>query len=242
MVELPQFRELLHQRRDELLGRFERRQRIGDDERFHAGERIERHLRHHALVQLFDIHAAVMRERHGRRPEMSGVADGEIHLVLRRHCAFECHTVRLGELVAVAVLDEVKPFLFLQRCLQILRATEQSRLAFLAHAALEYRLDEDRAVTLDERLDLLFAGVWSQHFGRWKAGELQQFRAVEHACNLHRFLLAPHSHWSAASATRRKCTTHSLFGYRTIESWTSGSEVGKSQSIRPRNKRKMMPR
>jgi len=58
---------------------------------------------------------------------------------------------RSGDLVSVAMLDEIQPLLFLERRLEVLRATEKSCLAFLANTTLEHRLDEDRPVTLDRR-------------------------------------------------------------------------------------------
>ena len=87
--------------------------------------------------------------------------------------AFEGHAVGLRDLVAVTVLDEVETLLFLERRLEILGAAEKPGLALLAHPALEHRLDEHRAVPLDQRLDLFLAGVGTEHFGCGKAGELQ---------------------------------------------------------------------
>ena len=118
-------------------------QRVGDDERLQAGQRIERHLADHASVELLDVHAAVMRERHRRRAKARRIGDREIDLVLGRHAGFEGHAIGLGRLVADAVLGEVQPLLFLERGLQVVRAAEQARLALLADAALEHRLDED---------------------------------------------------------------------------------------------------
>jgi hypothetical protein len=46
--------------------------------------------------------------------------------------------------------------------LQIL-ARREARLALLADAALEQRLDEYRAVAVDQRLDLLLARVRAEH-------------------------------------------------------------------------------
>jgi hypothetical protein len=62
-------------------------------------------------------------------------------------------------------------------------------IALLAYAALEHGLDEDLAVALEQVLDLFFAGVGAQHLGGGEAYELQQLRAVQHACHLHRALL-----------------------------------------------------
>ena len=72
-------------------------QRVGDDERLQAGQRIERHLRDAVLVQFLDVHAAVMRQRHRRRAEVGRIGDREIDLVLGRHRAFEGHAVGLGD-------------------------------------------------------------------------------------------------------------------------------------------------
>src|SRR5437870_2748787 len=87
--------------------------------------------------------------------------------------------------MAVTVLDEVEPLLLLERGLQVLGTAQQARLAFLADAPFEDGFDEHRAVALDERLDLLFARIRSQHLGRRKADELQHPGAIQHACDLH---------------------------------------------------------
>src|SRR5204863_7525759 len=69
--------------------------------------------------------------------------------------------------------------------LKILRPAEQSRLAFFADAAFEHRLDEYRTVSINEGLDLLFAGARTEDLGRGKTDELQQLRPVEHSGDLH---------------------------------------------------------
>jgi hypothetical protein len=60
MHQLPQFRQVLDQRRDDLLGRADVGQRIGDDESLEAGQSLERDLRDLLLVQLLDVDAAPM--------------------------------------------------------------------------------------------------------------------------------------------------------------------------------------
>ena len=170
------------------LRRLELRQRVGDHEGLEAGQRIERDLRDQALVELLDVDAAVVGERHGRRAEVGRVGDREIDLVLGRHRGLEGHAVGLGDDVADPMLDEIEPLLLLQRGLEVGRAPEQAGLALLADAALEHRLDEHRAVAVDQALDLVFAGVGAENFRRRKARELQQLGAVKHACDLHRLL------------------------------------------------------
>ena len=86
--------------------------------------------------------------------------------MLGRHRGFERDPVGLGHGVADPMLDEVEPFLLLQRGLQIRRPAEQPGFAFLADAALEHRLDEDAAVAVDQRPDLFLAGVGAEHFRR----------------------------------------------------------------------------
>ena len=183
--QLPQLGQLLHQRRDDFLRRADLGQRVGHHERLEAGQRVERHLRHLALVELLDVHAAAMRQGHRRRAKVGRVADREVDLVLGGHAGFEGHAVGLGLDVADLVLGEVQAFLLGQRGLQVLRAAEQAGLALLADAALEYRLDEDQAVLVDQRLDLLLAGVGAEHFGGGEAREFEQTRAVQHSGNLH---------------------------------------------------------
>ena len=67
--QLPQLRQVLHQRRDDLARRADVGQRVGDDEGLQSGQRIERHLRELGLVELLDIDAALVRQRHRRRAE-----------------------------------------------------------------------------------------------------------------------------------------------------------------------------
>ena len=55
------------------------------------------------------------------------------------------------------MLGEIQPFLLGQRGLEVARPADQPGLALLADAALEHRLDEDLAVAVDERLDLVLA-------------------------------------------------------------------------------------
>ena len=105
--------------------------------------------------------------------------------MLGRHCALEGDAVRLGELVAMAMLDEVKPLLFLERGLEILGPAQQACLTLLADPSLEYGLDEHRAMALDERLDLILARIRPKHLGSREADEPQHSAAVEHARNLH---------------------------------------------------------
>jgi hypothetical protein len=173
VIELPELGQVLNEGRDDLLRRVQRAQRVGDDECLEPGQRIERNLRHLALVQLLDSYAAVMRERHRRRTEVSRVGDREVHLVLRGHGAFERHAVGLGHLVAVAMLDEVEPLLFLQRRFQIRSPAEETGLALLADATFEDRLDEHRAVAVDQRFDFVFGGTRTEHLGGGKLDELQ---------------------------------------------------------------------
>ncbi len=149
------------------------------------GQRIERDVRDQRLVELLDVHAAVVRERHRRRPEPRRVGDREVDFVLRRHRALEGDAVRLGRLIAVTVLDEVQPLLLLERGLQVARAAEEPGLALLADATLEQRLDEHRAVAIDQRLDLLLARVRAEHLRDGKAGKAEELGAVQHACDLH---------------------------------------------------------
>src|SRR6476620_11541639 len=105
--------------------------------------------------------------------------------MLGRHRALESDAVRLGELVAMAMLDEVKPLLLLERGLEILGPAQQASLTLLADPSLEYGLDEHRAMALDEPLDLILARIRPQDLGSREADEPQHSAAVEHARDLH---------------------------------------------------------
>ena len=105
--------------------------------------------------------------------------------MLGRHRALEGDAVRLGELVAMAMLDEVKPLLLLERGLEILGPAQQASLTLLADPSLEYGLDEHRAMALDEPLDLILARIRPQDLGSREADEPQHSAAVEHARDLH---------------------------------------------------------
>ena len=183
--ELPQFRQLLHQRRDDALRRIEVGQGVGHHERLEPGERIERDARDQLPVQLLDVDAAVAAQSQGRGAKARAVGDGEVDLALGRHRAFEGDAVGLGGEVAGAVLDEIEPLFLFQGGLEIGGAAEQAGLALLAHAALEDRLDEDRSVAADQRLDLVLARRRAEDLRRGMARELEQPRAVQHAGDLH---------------------------------------------------------
>ena len=171
MKELPQFRELLHQRRDDALRRVEVGQGVGHHERLEPGERIERDARDQLPVQLLDVDAAVAAQRQGRGAKARAVGDGEVDLALGRHRALEGDAVGLGGEVAGAVLDEIEPLFLFQGSLEIGGAAEQAGLALLAHAALEDRLDEDRSVAADQRLDLVLARRRAEDLRRGMARE-----------------------------------------------------------------------
>src|SRR5260370_8915534 len=78
------------------------------------------------------------------------------------------------------MLDEVEPLLLLERGLEILGPAQQACLALLAHSALEYGLDEHRAMALDQRFDLVLARVRTQHLGGREADELHHSATVNH--------------------------------------------------------------
>src|SRR5260370_1233309 len=93
--------------------------------------------------------------------------------MLGRHRALESDAVRLGELVAMAMLDEVKPLLLLERGLEILGPAQQASLTLLADPSLEYGLDEHRAMALDEPLDLILARIRPQDLGSRMEGRMR---------------------------------------------------------------------
>ena len=215
VVQFPQFRQLLHERRNQRCRRVEVRQRIGDDKRLEAGQRIERHPGDPARIELLDVYPALVRQGHCRRAKPRRVCNREIDLVLCRHRAFECHAVRFGDRVADAVLDEVKALLLVEGGLQIGSAADEPGLALFADAAFEDGFYEHRPVLLDEGLDVLLAGVWAEHFGGRIAGELQQLCAVAHAGDFHRSL--PPGECVCPEITRdRRETGASLRGFGQI--------------------------
>ena len=183
--QFPQLGQLLHQRRDDLARRADVGQRVGDDEGLEAGQRVEGHRHDLGLVELLDVDAATVGDRDRRRAIASVVGDREVDLVLGRHAALEGHAVGFGEGVAVAVLGEVEALLLGQRAAQIGGSADQSRLALLADAALEQRLDEDLAVALDQIPDLVFRGVGAEHLGGRKVDVPEQRRPVQKSGQLH---------------------------------------------------------
>src|SRR5260221_180984 len=100
VIKLPELGQALYQGRNQLPWRLEIRERVGDHECFQARQWIEGDLGDSRSIELLDIHAPVVSQRHGWRPELSGVSDGEIDLVLGRNAAFEGHAVGLGALIA----------------------------------------------------------------------------------------------------------------------------------------------
>ena len=183
--ELPKLRQLLHQGRDDLLRRADIGERIGDDERLEASQRVEGDARDLAVVELLDVHAAHVGQGHCRRAKLGSVSDRKVNLVLGRDSAFESDPVCLRICIAMAMLSEIETLFFLKRRLEVGRLADQSRLAFFADPALEHGLDEDQLVPLDKIADLVLARAGPEHFGGRKVDVLQEWRAVEHPCDLH---------------------------------------------------------
>jgi len=184
--QLPELRQLLHQGRDDLLGRANVGQRVGDDEGLEPGQRLERHRGDLRRAQLLDVDAAAMGEGHGGRAVAGVVGDREVDLVVGRHAGLEGDAVGLGAGVAVAVFGEVQALLLGKRGLEIAGPADQIGLALLADAAAEQRLDEDQAVAADQVLDLVLARVRPQHLRGRESDMAEQPRSVEHAGQLHR--------------------------------------------------------
>src|SRR5262249_28051832 len=183
--QLPELRQLLHQRRNDFLGGADVAQRVGDYEGLQSGQRFERHLRDLALIDLLDVDTPAMGKRHRRRAVMRRISDREIDLVLGGDTALESDSVRLGPRVAVLVFDEVKPLLLFERGLEVARAADQAGLALLADAAAKYRLYENELMAVDEALDLLLCSLRSEHFGCGKVHVLEQRRTIKHSGNVH---------------------------------------------------------
>ena len=184
--QLPELRQVLHQRRDDLLRRPDVAERVRHHEGLQPGQRLERHDGDVRLRQLLDVHAAAVGQRHRRRPEVGVVGDREVDLVLGRHPGLEGHAVRLGMGVAVPVLAEIEPLLLGQRLLQRPRLADQPGLALLADPAAEHRLDEDQPVPVDQVLDRILGSVRPEHLGGREVDVGEQSRAVEQAVQLHR--------------------------------------------------------
>ena len=83
------------------------------------------------------------------------------------------------------MLDEVQPFLFPQRGLEVARPADQTGLALLADAAPKQRLDEDELVAVDQALDLVLRCAGSEHFGGGEIHMLEKLRTIQHPGNLH---------------------------------------------------------
>src|SRR6516162_1025000 len=189
VIQLPQFGQLLHQGRNDVLRRVQVRQGVGDHESVQPGQRIERNLCDEVFVQLFDVHSPAVSQGHGWGAKTSAVGDGEIDLLFSRYGSLESHAVCLRHSIANAMFDEIEAFFLSQRGRQVGSSADHSRLALLTHAAFKHWLDEHRPVTTDECLDLVFARVRSQYLRGGIAGKLQQLRAVEHSRDLHVILL-----------------------------------------------------
>jgi hypothetical protein len=183
--QLPQLRQVLHQRRDDLARSADVGQCVGDDESFQARQRVERNRGDLVLAELLDVDAAAVRDGDGGRPEARVVGDREVDLVLGRHAAFEADAIGLGDDVAVAVLGEVQALLLGERLRQRGGTPDEPGLALLADRAPEQRLDEHLAMAPDQVLDLVLAGIRAEHFGRWEVDVLQQRRAVQQSGELH---------------------------------------------------------
>ena len=155
MHELPELRQVLHQRRDDLLRRADVGERIGHHEGLEPGQRLEGDRRHVGFRQILDVHAAAMGQRHCRGAIPGVVGDREIDLVLGGNAGLEGDAVRLGRGIAVAVLGEIEPLLLGQRLVQRPRRADEPGLALLANPAPEHRLDEDQPMPVDQGLDLV---------------------------------------------------------------------------------------
>ena len=176
---------MLDQGRDDRPRRLDVGQRIGDDERLQAGQRLERHRRDLILAQFLDVDTAMVGDGDGGRPESRRIGDSEIDLVICRHGGLEGDALRLGGDVAVGVLDEIEPLALGQGGLQVAGLADQAGLALLADGTFEDRLDEQHAVAIEHRLDLGLGGVGPQHVGDREVHEAQELGAVEQAAQLH---------------------------------------------------------
>ena len=171
--QFPQFRQVLHQRRDDLARGADVAERIGHHEGFQPGQRIEGHGGHIALVQFLDINAAAMGQGHCGRAIPGVVGDREIDLMFGRHAGLEGDAIGLGIGIAVAMFREIEPFLFGQGGLQIGGLANQPGLALLANTAAKQGLDEDQPVAVDQALDIVFAGIGAEDFGCRKPDMVQ---------------------------------------------------------------------
>ena len=127
----------------------------------------------------------MMRERHRRGAEPRRVGDRKINLVLGWYSSLEGDAIGLGDGVADPVLDEEQALLLFERGSEVRRTADQARLAFLADAALEDRLDEDHAGALDQSANLLFARTGIEDLGGRIPDETQHPGSVQHAGDLH---------------------------------------------------------
>ena len=126
-----------------------------------------------------------MRQRHRRSPKLRRIGNGEIDLVLGRDAALEGDAIGLGDRIAVPMLDEIQPFLFLQRGLEVRRLADQAGLALLADAAAKQRLDEDELMPVDQALNLILGRARPQNLGSGELDIVEQSRPVQHSGDLH---------------------------------------------------------
>ena len=102
-----------------------------------------------------------------------------------RNGALKRDSARFVHDIADFILGKIQAFFLGQRRLQVSGAPDQPRLAFLAYAALEDGLDEDRAATLDQAVYLMLASFRPEYFGGRETGDLEQPGSVEHSTDIH---------------------------------------------------------
>src|SRR5215204_4409322 len=157
--EFPELWQMLHEGRDDLLGRADIAQGIGNDEGLEARQRVERNPCNLALVELLDVHASHMGQRHGWSAELGRIRHSEIDFVLSGNTALEGDAIRLRKGIPMPVLGEIEAFLFRQSRFEISRLPDQARFALLADPTLEDRFDKDQPVTPNEVLDFVLGGA-----------------------------------------------------------------------------------
>jgi hypothetical protein len=117
--QLPELRQVLHQRRNDLFRRADIAQRVRDNEGLQPGETFERDLRNHFFVEFLDIHAPHVGHGHRGRAKLARVADGKIDLVLGRDPALERDAICVRRCIAVLVLGEIETLFFRQSGLEV---------------------------------------------------------------------------------------------------------------------------
>ncbi len=172
MKQLPKFRELLHQGRDNFFGRTNARQCISNDERLESGKRIEGNYSDIFFIYVFNIYSTQVSQRHGGRTKSGGVCYRKVDLMLSGNSSLKRNTIGLYLLTPTFMARKIKALLFQQHALEIFGFPNQACLSFFTNTTFKDRFNEYLTMPVQHRLDVLLGGVRAQHLSCWKTNEL----------------------------------------------------------------------